>query len=83
MMLVIFNAGAEGAMVDLESGLSQEEAANLPTQWNVLAGETYAGVRKQYEVDGTHFYVYKRGVLIASSVSRVADGLSTFRKYEE
>lgn len=79
MLVVIFNAGAEGAMVDLTSGLSASEAAELPDQWNVLAGETYAGVRKQYQVDGTRFYVYTRGVLIASSVRRVADELDSFR----
>ena len=73
MILVIFNAGAEGAMVDLAAGMPEEEAARLPQKWNVLAGETYAGVKRLYQVDGTRFYVYTRGVLIAASAGRVAD----------
>ena len=67
LMLLIFNAGAEGVSLDLQELTDMP----LPAKWNVLAGETYAGVKPLYQVEGSRFYVYTRGVLIAASAGTI------------
>jgi pullulanase len=67
LMLLIFNAGAEGVSLDLQELTDMP----LPAKWNVLAGETYAGVKPLYQVEGSRFYVYTRGVLIAASAGNI------------
>ncbi|MBO6157966.1 MAG: type I pullulanase [Firmicutes bacterium] len=61
-LLIAFNASGEGMEVELSS----EEC--YPDRWNVLAGETSCGIDPLYEIHGHRFFVYTRGVLIASSI---------------